>query len=334
MNIFSKISKIWFSIGVKRKIVFSLVFLAVSATIAIFVYANNDAFNSSDKKSQENNLVLSTSQENTENLRYNEEYNAEIENKDEVNHLEENINLDNNDKILGDKKEEEINNKENDKDKKEDKDEDDEKKEDKKIEPNPCFNISGKKYNENTFYLGILKLNADCSKNSKEYQWYINGNSAGTGETYSFYYKKASLRVNVKNPVEIKLISTSSDGLSASVTKTITFREIPEPKVCFNLESSDVDSFVLGEEYEFDAGCSSSSSENPIVGYSWKFRDGDEDSAVVEDGIKVKHTFKKIAEEHYKSECGPNVLVVELSVETKLGANSNNVHLYCAEEQD
>lgn len=210
-----------------------------------------------------------------------------------------------------------------------DKKDSDDEKEKEKEKPSPCFVITGNKYSENIFYLGILKLNADCSKNSKEYQWYANGNSVGAGKSYNFYYKTE--KISTKNPIEIKLIATSSDGLSASTAKTITFREIPQPTICFNQESSKIKSFKLEQEYSFDASCSTYSEENPITKYSWKFRDGGIDDAVKKDGVKVNYSFSKPSTTWEGGECGgpDDRLEVQLDIETKLGNNSSNIHHYC-----
>ena len=227
--------------------------------------------------------------------------------------------------------------KENDSDKKKKEDKDDKKKDeddDEKIKPEPCFSVSGKNYSGNTFYFGGLKLNAGCSKEAREYQWYINGNSAGAGKTYNFQYKTLNPRfkVNVKNPIEIKLIATSKDGLTASETKTITFREIPTPDVCFNQESSEVKSFKLGEEYAFDASCSDFSDENPITKYTWKFRDGGQDDSIEKDGIKVKHTFTKPTTTASGGGCNYGLLSVDLIIETKIGGGITHSHSYCIEK--
>ncbi|KKP93234.1 MAG: hypothetical protein US25_C0042G0007 [Candidatus Moranbacteria bacterium GW2011_GWE1_36_7] len=223
----------------------------------------------------------------------------------------------------------------NKKKKDDDKKDEDENEKEEKEKPEPCFKISGNQYNADTFYLGILKLDADCSKDSTEYQWYINGNNAGAGKTYAFSYKNPStlnkIKIDIKNPFEIKLIATSKDGLVDSTAKTIKFREIPNPTICFNQESSKVKEFSLGEEYEFDASCSTYSEENPITKYAWKFRDGGIDDAIKKEGVKVKYSFSKPSTTWEGGECGgPNDrLEVQLDIETKIGGSFSNIHHYC-----
>ncbi|MBP7541139.1 MAG: hypothetical protein KA802_14560 [Saprospiraceae bacterium] len=221
------------------------------------------------------------------------------------------------------------------KDTKKDEDED-EKTSDDRVMPKPCFGISGNKYSENIYYFGTLKFNAECSKDSVEYQWYVNGNSLGVGKTYNFSYKDPNiskrLKINVKNPIEIKLIATSRDGLVSSETKTVSFREVPKIDICFNLESSKMKNFKLGEEYAFDASCSTFSDENPITKYTWKFRDGGLDDSVEKEGIKVSHTFSKPTTTSSSSGCSDGMLSVDLIIATKLSPGSSYGYSYCIEK--
>jgi hypothetical protein len=207
--------------------------------------------------------------------------------------------------------------------------------EDEKKESKPCFAIDDKyKYAENVYYKGNLSLDAACSKESSEYQWYFNGSNSKSGQkvTYSGGGFGGSPTIKVGGSLEIKLITTSKDGLTASTTKTITFRDIPKPTVCFNQDSSKVKSFKLGEEYTFDASCSTFSDENPITRYSWKFRDGGQDDAVVKEDVKVKHAFSKPTTTASGGGCNDGLLSVDLIIETKLGSNGSHTHTYCIDK--
>ena len=191
-------------------------------------------------------------------------------------------------------------------------------------EPTPCFKISPLvKYAEGIYYRGAFTLNAACSKDAKKYAWYFNGKKVGSNATLlvTAYPRTKPQDVsyfgNFKNgvAVEIKLTVTSSDDISKSTSSTLTLRDAPKPNVCYN--QTGVKTFKLNKEYTFDATCSDSSSdENPITKYTWKFRDGGIDDPIVETGARVSHTFTKPVTNVGN---GGESLEVELVVESKFG---------------
>ncbi len=198
------------------------------------------------------------------------------------------------------------------------------------VKPEPCFSIADKnKYAENVYYTGSLVLDATCSKDTNEYQWYFNGSGSKSGQKTTFYsggVPRVYNAVKSGTPVEIKLIVTSKDGLSASTTKTVSFREIPKPEVCFNPKSAEVKELEIGKEIDFDASCTTFSDENPVTKYIWKFRDS---NATTKEGKKVSHSFSDKTSTAEGGGCNNGLLEVELDIETKLGTNSNNLHHFC-----
>lgn len=194
--------------------------------------------------------------------------------------------------------------------------------------PTPCFDIkSDFKYQDNIYYAGKgITLDASCSKDAKDYQWYFNGKSLGSGEIFKNLPSRAT---SPDSNYEIKLIVNSSDGLTNSISKTVKFRAIPQPTICFNQDSAKVKSFILGQSYNFDASCSTFSDENPIVKYSWKFWDGGLNDAIAQDGVKVDHTFTKRSTNFEGGGCSIGGVQAELDTVTKLGDAYSNLHTYC-----
>lgn len=206
-------------------------------------------------------------------------------------------------------------------------------KETSKKEPKPCFTIDNLvKYAEGIYYRKSFVLNGTCSKDADTFEWYFDNIKIGTKERLtiplSSHFKGFSgFREGIA--VEIKLVAISADGISKSESKKITLRKIPEIDPCITPKMSDTKELELGKEIEFDASCTKYEDENPVVKYSWIFRDGKEGES--ESGKKVSHTFTKGATTITSSECGGEgqTLGVELQLETKLGNNNNAIYHYC-----
>ena len=207
--------------------------------------------------------------------------------------------------------------------------------EDSKNEAKACFEIRNLiKYSEDVYYRKSFSLDASCSRDAKSYTWYFNGVKAGAGVKLpvptSIKIKGFSgFREGVVT--EIKLVTTSSDGVSKSESKKISFRKIPEIKACITPKATRDKEFVLGEEIEFDASCTEASDENPITKYTWTFRDGKDGEQ--ETGKKVEHAFSKAAPDTAASDCNrgaeDSMVTVQLLFETKLGLNSSVQWTYC-----
>lgn len=196
-----------------------------------------------------------------------------------------------------------------------------------------CFTIDKLvKYAEGIYYRQSFALNGSCSKNAATFAWYLDGIKVGTSSKLAVpLSSKFNGFKGFRNyvPFEIKLIVTASDGATKSESKTISFREIPGVEPCITPSSSKTKELELNSEIEFDASCTKYTDENPVVKYSWIFRDGKEGES--KSGKKVSHSFTKGATTVTFSQCGGEgkALEVELQLETKLGNSNNALFHYC-----
>ncbi len=208
--------------------------------------------------------------------------------------------------------------------------------EDSKEEPDPCFTIDGLvKYSEGVYYRKGFTLNGTCSKDADTFEWYFDSVKIGTKEKMlisSAPKFKGFSGFKEGVAVEIKLVATSPDGISKSESKKISLRKVPEVDPCITPKMSDTKELELGKEIDFDASCTEYEDENPVVKYSWVFRDGKDGEE--ESGKKVSHTFSKGATTITFSECGGEgqALEVELQLETKLGNSNTALYHYCIKE--
>lgn len=191
-----------------------------------------------------------------------------------------------------------------------------------------CFQInSDYKYNETTYYAGkVITLDASCSSEIVDYQWYLAGISFGSGEVLT---KNISYNQQINTETEIKLIATSKNGTVKITKKNVWFRKVPMPHACIIPNPTSTSALDLGTVYTFDASCTTFSDENPITKYSWKFRDGGFGDSILKSGILVQHAFSKPATTFEGAGCGKGGLEVELDLETKLHQNLSSISHYC-----
>lgn len=204
--------------------------------------------------------------------------------------------------------------------------------------PKPCFTIDNTvKYSEGVYYKKSFNLNGSCSKDVATFEWYLTNaktkklEKIGAGEKISVPLLKTLIGFGYGDVFEIKLVAISSDGTIESESKNISFRKIPEIKPCITPDSSETKELELDKEIEFDASCTDYEDENPVVKYSWTFRDGNDGEK--ETGKQVNHTFSKGATTFTSSACENGAegagLEVEILFETKLGFNQSVNYQYC-----